>query len=439
MLPSARLFLLLTVPLLLVATGVVAPFLIPVGAALFVALLLLAAVDGVRAGTPVIEAEREWPELLVQGQSTTATLVLRMAPHRGTTLALHETLHPSLVEEPYRQTVLFPASGVETRSEFAVELLPRRRGDHRVGPLTARILGPWGLGWRQRVLLSEATLRVYPQVRWGGRVGQMLRLAQRNALGALSLTRTGDSGEPYSLRRFVGGDSLSQVHWKATARRGHLVIRENSLERGSPLVLLLDCGRAMASLERGRSKLDHVLAASLALARVATSRGDRVHVVAFSDRVERRLAVGAGRAGIARAYGSLYDLEARLVEPSFDLATESVLQLGLARATVVTFTSVVDLGAAPALLEALQRLERRHRVVLLNLEDPVIRRLAMGVPESQAEVFAKVASLDILSANRRLGHRLRRSGIRTVSTSADRLALETLESYLALLIGRRAA
>ena len=49
-----------------------------------------------------------------------------------------------------------------------------------------------------------------------------------------------------------------------------------------------------------------------------------------------------------------------------------------------------------------------------------------------------MASLEIGLANRRLARHLRRGGIRVITSSADRLALKTLEAYLALYGGRNA-
>jgi uncharacterized protein (DUF58 family) len=84
------------------------------------------------------------------------------------------------------------------------------------------------------------------------------------------------------------------------------------------------------------------------------------------------------------------------------------------------------------LTTALLRLELRHRPVLVNLDDPDLGRLAFGLPSSAAEAFAKVSALQIAVENKRLARRLRRAGIRVVSAPADRLALETLSSYLSL-------
>jgi uncharacterized protein (DUF58 family) len=300
-------------------------------------------------------------------------------------------------------------------------------------------LGPWGVAWAQRDLISEEVRRVYPQVRWQGRVGRLLALAHRRELGRAPLRIRGTGTEPYALREYRPGDPATRIQWKASARHGRLITREDTWERGLRLVVLVDAARAMASSERGRSKLDHALAAALALVRVALSRGDRVTVIGFSDRIERVVRLHSGTRAAGEAYARLYDLEARLAEPAYDLAVETVSTVEPRRATVVLLTSVVDLAAAELLRGALVRLSRKHRPVLVNLEDPDLVRLALGVPERTEEAFAKVSSLEMLLANRRLGPRLLRSGIAVASAAADQLAWRTLESYLSASRPRGAA
>jgi uncharacterized protein (DUF58 family) len=347
---------------------------------------------------------------------------------------LREGLHPSLAHTPRRQGLeLAPGR----RSAWSYPLLPRHRGEVEVAPLAARLLGPWGLAWSQRQLLAAERVRIYPRVRWEGQVGHLLSLAQRHQLGTMPLRLEGVGEEIYALREYRAGDPPGKIHWKATARHGRLISREQTWERGARLVILLDAARSMTSQEQDRSKLDHALAAALALTRVAAGRGDVVTVVAFSDREERRVRVRPGSRGVAQAYSALYDLEARLTEPAYDLAAERAYQLESRSATVVLLTSVVDLAAADLLRESLLRLERRHRPLLVNLQDPELERLASHPPTSPEEAFAQVAALDIQLANRHLARRLRRAGVRVVNTPADRLALETLEAYLALFRGRR--
>jgi uncharacterized protein (DUF58 family) len=260
-------------------------------------------------------------------------------------------------------------------------------------------------------------------VRWQGEVGRLLALAHRRELGRAPLRLSGIGSEPYALREYRPGDPPLRIHWKASARHDRLISREDTWERGARLLVLLDCARAMAAQDGGRSKLDHALAAALALTRVAASRGDRVTVMAFSDRVERTVRVRGGTRSADVAYRELFDLEARLCEPAYDLAAEQAQHAESRRALVLVLTSVTDLAAAELLREALVTLRRRHR--------------PLGRPERVEDAFAKVSALEIVLANRRLGRTLSGHDIPVVTAPADRLAWETLDVYLRAVLGAR--
>ncbi len=431
--PASRVFFLLALTTVLAVASVVAPrWSMPV-LALDAAIVIAFAIDWARVRGTSLEARRQWPPILVQGTDADVRLELATSSSSPLKVRLREALHPALAESPQTTELDLPK---QSRVEWSYRIQPRRRGEHRSGPLMARVLGPWGLAWSQQRVLSPEPLRVYPQVRWDGKVGQLLLLAHRGALGRNPQRLKGMGSELYALREYLPGDPPNKVNWKATARHGRLVSREETWERGARLIVLLDCGRGMSGQDGERSKLDHALAASLALTRIAASRGDTVTLLAFSDRIERSVRIHSGKRSIHAAYSSVYDLEARLTEPAFDLAADTAAQTESRRSTVVVFTSVVDLAAAELLKGAVLRLERRHHPILINLQDPELVNMALGEPDSAEDVFAKVSALDILLANRRLGTRLRHAGVRVVNTSADRLALEALEAYLTMFKGR---
>ena len=425
MMPAPRAILAAGLATVALAVALAVPWMTAVALAADVLIVIAIVVDGLRAARTPVAATRRWPPLLVQGAPSPVEVRVTAPP--GVVLIAREALHPALAAHPARQRLVGAAPDVAV---WPYEVVPRRRGAHTVGPLTVRVLGPWGFAWAQRDVIPAERKRVFPQTQWQGRVGRLLALAHRRELGRAPLRFRGTGSEPYALRDYRPGDAPTRIQWKASARRGRLIAREDTWERGMRLVILLDCARAMTSIEGGRSKLDHALAAALALARVALSRGDRVTVVAFSDRIERVLRAHAGSRAAAEAYAALYDLEARPTEPAYDLAVETVGTVESRRATVVLLTSVVDLAAAELLRTSLVRLARKHRPVLVNLEDPNLVRLALGVPARTEEAFAKVSSLEMLLANRRLGRRLQRAGIAVAVAAADQLAWRTLESYL---------
>ena len=300
--PAARCFQLLGLITLLLVVSFLAPRLAWAAIGLDAALALAVLVDFRRAAGTPLEASRRWPPLMVQEAPAEVAVTVATAAPRTVTVLLREGLHPALAEGPLRRRL-------EIRGPREVAwtwtLAPRRRGEHRTAPLSARVLGPWKLAWAQRDLLPGETVRVYPQVRWDGKVGQLLALAQRRRMGQIPLKMHGVGTEPYALREYLPGDPIGKIHWKATARHGRPVSREDTWERSARLVILLDCARAMASMDGRRSKLDYALAATLALTRVAAARGDQVTILAFADRVLRTVRVRSGGRGAAHAYAAL--------------------------------------------------------------------------------------------------------------------------------------
>lgn len=430
--PAARIFYLLAAATALAVAGVLVPALAWAALALDLLLALAFAIDLQRARRLRLSASRRWPELLAQGTAVEIVIELEGEPDADLEVVLREVLHPALAPSPLRERLVIPAG---RRALWRYQLVPRRRGEHLAGPLMARVKGPWGLAWRQVELLPAERRRVFPQVRWEGKVGHLMLLAHRRLLGQHPQRLQGAGSEVYALREYLRGDPPGKIHWKAAARHGRLITREETWEHGARLVVLLDAARTMSGRDGQRSKLDHALAAALALVRVAAARGDTVTLVAFSDRLDRTVRVH-GSHQVEKAYAALYDLEARLAEPAFDLAAARAAELESRRSTVVLFTSVVDLAAADLLRQAVLRLERRHRPILINLEDPELIGLARGAPKNVAQAFAKVSALEIQLANRRLAAELRHAGVRVVNAAADRLALETLEAYLAQFAGR---
>jgi uncharacterized protein (DUF58 family) len=430
--PSARLFRACALVTLALVGSVAEPRLAWAALAADVVLVLAFLLDRARAARVPLQARRTWPPLLVQGVPSPIVLRVESAAPRAVVATVREALHPALVAAPLREAVTLPAHGAH---EWHYAITCRRRGTHVVPPPTVRVLGPWGLAWSQRTLLEAQVQRVYPQVRWQGEVGQLLALAHRRELGRSPLRLQGVGSEPYALREYRPGDPPVRIHWKASARHDRLVSREDTWERGARLVVLVDCARAMAAQDAGRSKLDHALAAALALTRVAASRGDRVTVTAFSDRVERTVRVRGGSRAAGAAYGALFDLEARLVEPAYDLAAEHAGQSESRRSLVLILTSVTDLAAADLLREALLALRRKHRPILVNLEDPDLAALARERPGDAEGAFAQVSALEILLANRRLARRLQKGDIPVATAPADRLAWETLAIYLHTALG----
>jgi len=108
-------------------------------------------------------------------------------------------------------------------------------------------------------------------------------LAQTEALGEVVAeicgvaSATDGNLQPSGLREFLPGDELRQVHWRASARRGSLVIKEWEGSLASGLELVLDRRTDEATLEDSLSRI-----ATLALAAAENKEQITVHSQGFT-------------------------------------------------------------------------------------------------------------------------------------------------------------
>ena len=115
-----------------------------------------------------------------------------------------------------------------------------RRGRHVVGPLLATVSDPLGLVRRSFVVVAATDVVVCPRVHdvtpplrgGGGEPAAHAEGARAPALEPL--------GEFLGLRPYEAGDDPRRVHWRATARTGELVVRQDEAASPGRVVLLLD-------------------------------------------------------------------------------------------------------------------------------------------------------------------------------------------------------
>ena len=156
----------------------------------------------------------------------------------------------------------------------------RRAGDGRgawnvaFGDVALRVATPLGLLARIIVARRRSGRERSIVVPSLTNVRRFRLLAMQHRLsdaGVRALKRRGEGNAFAGLRDYVPGDDPRCVDWKATARHGRLISREQTIERSQTVISLIDCGRAMTQLAGRYSRFEHVLSAAL---RAQRRRGD---------------------------------------------------------------------------------------------------------------------------------------------------------------------
>ena len=146
----------------------------------------------------------------------------------------------------------------------AYRLPTERRGVIEIGPLEVVVSDPFGLASSSTIAAPVTELTVYPHIDDIAPVPHTT--GDDPYAGADHPSALGRSGEDfYALRPYVVGDDLRRVHWRSTAHRDELMVRQDELPWQGRVTVLLDVRRnahTPASLELAVSAAASIVTAS---------------------------------------------------------------------------------------------------------------------------------------------------------------------------------
>lgn len=157
-----------------------------------------------------------------------------------------------------------------------------RRGYFPFGPVTLRSGDIFGLFTTQTTLDAADHLLVYPRVV----PVQQLGLPPRFLVGQLRQPRSlmQDPLRILGVREYAPGDSLRQVHWRATARLGDLQVRRLEATTSLDLLLFLNVSTAVPDWFGVLPEaLEHTVTVAASLAEHALAQGFRVGLYANTN------------------------------------------------------------------------------------------------------------------------------------------------------------
>ena len=340
---------------------------------LLVGLFVAVVVDTVLARSPKqVLVLRRLPERLIEDRP--ASVVLELKSRRRVDVEVTDTVRG----EPWSsaRVLLDTADDVIT----AITLPPRRRrrGDHGLGHFTVRTFGPLGLVARRhrRAGVGDPVVVALDSAAIADTATRLVRGA--DVEGARRRRAVERGRELDSLRDYRRGDDVRLVDWKATARRGSLVVKELVPETRQDVVVVLDAGRQLGGRrsDNDRPRFDTAVVTGLLVAAAALDRGDRAGLVVVDDDVRAFVPPHEGRATLKRLADATADVVAVAVEPAYQELAAFLIARLKRRSLICLVTDVVDEAGARSLARALGSLRGRHLVLVIAMADSDLHRFA---------------------------------------------------------------
>jgi len=318
------------------------------------------------------------------------------------------------------------------RGEAVTALLdahPRTRGTFAVDTAALEAPSPLGLWSARRRVAVRCEIRVYPDL--GTDRSVVAPLLMRRHPGLHLQRQAGRGREFEKLREYIPGDALNDIHWKATARRGHPITRQYRVERTQEIYAVLDCSRLTErDADEGETVLERYITAALVLSLACRQQGDLFGLVTFSDTVHSFVRAGGTHAHYDACRNALLNLGPRLVAPDFGEVAATLDTRLRRRAMLVFLTELDDPVLAEDFLKVAGALSRRHLVAVASVRDRSEEALFELPAGSIPEVYERLGGHLAWRRLNELTASLRSRGVRMFSAHPAKLSLELTRFYL---------
>lgn len=441
--PSRRLLLLagLSLPVALLATlgpGYGGWLLFFATALLVLALLDLMLSAGSMRG---LRIEPDPVTRLARGTEGKLTLHIRCSERPPPQLTIGLPMPMAFLQEKPVQTVRL--TGAEaTHWTVAWALTARSRGIFPCPPVVAERPSRWRLFALRTRFSNQAEVRVYPNLRRERRQLANLFL-NRGSIGAHAQRMVGQGREYEQLREYSSGDSMLDIHWKASAKRGELATKTYQVERTQEIYLVMDHSR-LSGLRSTRAAgdvdddyaetiLERYVTAASVLSLVAERQGDLFGLVAFGQRISRFVRASSGKQHGQVIQDALFGLKTE--RGPFDLdELFTFLSLRLRRRALLVFlTDLSDSAAAEEFRKRIKMVAARHVVLVNSIRRPGVHPLYAGPEDEPPGTIAEELSGHLRwDGLRHLQTELRADGVEFALVDDEKLSVEIVNQYLAI-------
>ncbi len=376
-----------------------------------------------------VRARRMTPERLSNGDDNE----LRIHLAHFYRFSLHATIIDELPfqfqmrEAAYRLVV---PTGMERTVRYRVR--PVQRGSYVFGAVNVYAATPLGLARRRYRFGEGRAVPVYPSFLQMRRF-ELLAISNRlEEVGVKKVRRIGHTMEFDHVRDYVLGDDPRTINWKATARRGTLMINQYRDERAQPVYCVLDAGRVMKMPFEGMTLLDYSVNASLVLANIALLKQDRAGLVVFSHEIGALLPAERKSGQIYKIQEMLYNLETDFLESDYARLAAHLRRRLRQRSLLLLFTNFETRTSMRRQLPYLRVLARQHVVVAVFFENTELRALLASAPATTEQVYVKTIAEKFAFEKREVVKELSRHGIQSILTPPEDLSVNTINKYLEL-------
>lgn len=312
------------------------------------------------------------------------------------------------------------------------KLRPVERGEYDFGRIILYVKSLLGLLKRRHNIEAEQTAPVYPSFFQMRKYELLSQTSIQTEHGNKRMRKIGHSMEFEQIKEYVRGDDIRSVNWKATARKGSLMVNNYTDEKSQQVYCVIDKGRLMKMPFGGLTLLDYAINSTLVLANVCLQKQDRVGLMTFANKMGSLLA--ADRKPIQREniLQLLYNQETAFLESDYEMLYMQIRNRIKHRSLIVLYTNFESLSGLNRQLNYLRSIAKHHLLMVVFFENTELHTLSHLDAKNIEEVYIKTIAEKFEFEKRLIVKELKKHGILSVLTAPEQLTINAVNKYLEL-------
>ncbi|HOZ79109.1 MAG TPA: DUF58 domain-containing protein [Ferruginibacter sp.] len=311
-------------------------------------------------------------------------------------------------------------------------LRPVERGEYQFGNLLLYMRSALGLLCRRYSIAAETTVGVYPSFMQLRKYELLSQTTIQPERGSKRMRKLGHSMEFEQIKEYVLGDDIRTLNWKATARKGMLMVNNYSDEKSQQVYCIIDKGRLMKMPFNKLGLLDYAINSTLVLSSVCLQKQDKVGLITFSNKMGNVLAADRKPIQKANILQLLYNQETTFQESDYEMLYLQLRSRVKQRSLLVLFTNFESMSGLKRQLPYLRSIAKHHLLMVVFFENTELTQLAAKKAENIEQVYIKTIAEKFGYEKRLIVKELMKHGILAVLTPPEKLTINAINKYLEL-------
>ena len=312
------------------------------------------------------------------------------------------------------------------------KLRPVERGEYYFGRIIMYVKSLLGLLMRRHNIEADEIVPVYPSYQQMRKYELLSQTTIQAEHGNKRMRKIGHSMEFEQIKEYVRGDDIRSVNWKATARKGSLMVNNYTDEKSQQVYCIIDKGRLMKMPFGGLTLLDYAINSTLVLANVCLQKQDKIGLMTFANKMGSLLA--ADRKPIQREniLQLLYNQETAFLESDYEMLYMQIRNRIKHRSLIVLYTNFESLSGLNRQLNYLRSIAKHHLLMVIFFENTELHKLSHLDARNVEEVYIKTIAEKFEFEKRLIVKELKKHGILSILTAPEKLTINAVNKYLEL-------